>query len=470
VQALQADDPRRIDDFALLHRLGQGAMGSVYLGRSRGGRPVAVKVARAELVAEPEFRERFRREVGMARQVGGFWTAAVVDADPDAERPWLATEYIPGPSLQQAVAERGALPAPSALRLAAGLADAVAAIHKTGLVHRDLKPSNVLLDRDGPRVIDFGIALAVRNTTLTAPGEFFGTPGFLSPEQISGAPVGPASDVFALGAVLVFATTGTGPFGEGDTPVLLHRAAHGEADLSGVPEAVRDIVTMCLRHDPDTRPTPQQLLEHLADQPAPTSNLWLPQPVQTLVEQHHTELRTVLDAPGETRREQEGAPDDAARFRTSRVPAALWAVANAIGAIMVSGLGNPLFPPEVRLTGAVATTVFCMIAALLLFKAVRPQRTLEVTAEGLAVSHGRQRWRLPWRAVARTRVVVGHHTGLVAWLTSETTKPQGRAFPPHHGGIRVHSVRGSRRHRHNEVSELRAALAWYGPETYDPAP
>jgi serine/threonine protein kinase len=449
----------------MLHRLGHGAMGSVYLGRSRGGRLVAVKVARAELVAEPEFRERFRREVGMARRVGGFWTAAVVDADPDAELPWLATEYIPGPSLQQAVAERGVLPEPSALRLAAGLADALAAIHQTGLVHRDLKPSNVLLDRDGPRVIDFGIAHAVRNTALTAPGEFFGTPGFLSPEQIIGTPVGPASDVFALGAVLVFATTGTGPFGDADTPVLLHRATQGEADISRVPQTVRELVALCLQHTPENRPTPQQLLQRLADSPAPTSTFWLPQPVHTLVEQHHTNMRAVLEETHSGQRTEE-----AARFRTSRTRAALRAMMTIILAIVVSGLGNPTFPPLVRLVGGIATTVLYLIGAWQLFITARPRYALAVAADGIELSRGRQRWHLPWRTIARTRVVLGRRAGLVVWLASGNSRPQGRTFAPHHGGFHIYPVRGSRRRRDTEARELRAALAWYGPQTYDPAP
>lgn len=480
VQELRGDDPQRVGDYTVLHRLGQGAMGSVYLGRSRAGRPVAVKVARAELVAEAGFRERFRREIGMAGKVGGFWTAAVVDADPDAPRPWLATEYIPGPSLHQAVAEAGILDEPAALRLAAGLAEALAAIHKTGLVHRDLKPSNVLLHRDGPRVIDFGIAHAVQATALTGPGEFYGTPGYLSPEQISGAPVGPASDVFALGAVLVFATTATGPFGEGDAAALIYRAAHSEANLDGVPGTARQISAMCLLRDPQRRPSPQDLLDRLTGHAGSTSTLWLPQPVRTLIEQHQTALRTALDAPaqdGTGRTEDEHATSEgetatreAARFRTSRTRALLWACATTLGAIMVSGLGNPLFLPEVRLTGGIATTTLGIITVLLVAAAARPRHSLDVTADGLTLARGRRRWSSSWRTIARTRLVGGGRAGVVVWLTPETAKPHRRLFRSHHGGLRIYPIRGSRRRRRREARELRAALAWYGRKTYDPSP
>jgi hypothetical protein len=266
-------------------------MGSVYLGRSRGGRPVAVKVARAELAESPAFRERFRREVDMARSVGGFWTAAVVDADPDADRPWMATEYVVGPTLQQAVETHGPLPEQSVRRLAAGLAEALVAIHGAGLVHRDLKPSNVLLAANGPRVIDFGIARALEHSALTEAGVVFGTPGFLSPEQVVGRRIGPQSDVFALGAVLVYAATGRGPFGDGSTASLVYRVVHQEPDLTHVPPALVPLIVPCLVREPDHRPTPARLLATI-DVPH-LDDTWLPAPVRTLVEQRHTELNAL---------------------------------------------------------------------------------------------------------------------------------------------------------------------------------
>ncbi len=297
MQVLGRTAPASIGDYVVLRRLGRGGMGTVYLGRSRSGRLVAIKVVRADVAEQPEYRERFRREVEMARMVGGFWTAAVVDADPQAPQPWLATEYIAGPSLHEAVTRHGPLPEASLRRLAAGVAEALEAIHKAGLVHRDLKPANVLLAPDGPRLIDFGIARAQGWSTLTATGVFLGTPGFFSPEQISGAEVGPLSDVFSLGAVLVYAASGAGPFGVGDTSTLIRRAAEDQPDLRAVPDALREPIAACLRRDPSHRPSLTHLLVSFGAgeaHPAPTA--WLPEPVATLVQRHSTgppEKRTV---------------------------------------------------------------------------------------------------------------------------------------------------------------------------------
>lgn len=292
MRPLQADDPPRIGAYVLVGRLGRGAMGTMYLGRSPGGRPVAVKVARSDLAEDPQFRERFRREVEMARSIGGFWTAAVVDADPDSIRPWLATEYVSGPSLQHAVATHGAFPESAVRRLTAGLAEALAAIHRAGLVHRDLKPSNVLLGTDGPRVIDFGVSRLMDGAKLTATGSFFGTPGYLSPEQITGVEVGPRSDVFALGAVIAFAATGRSPFGDGDTPTLMYRAVHTEPDLTDVPDPLRPLLASCLAHDPESRPAPPQILDAVGLEAEPvTTTEWLPAPVRNLVDQYDQPLQ-----------------------------------------------------------------------------------------------------------------------------------------------------------------------------------
>src|SRR5215475_4131936 len=257
-------------------------MGTVYLGRSPGGRLVAVKVARLDLAEDLRFRDRFRQEVANARAVGGFWTATVVDADPDAARPWLATEYVPGPTLSEAVTAHGPLPPPALHRLVAGLAEALRAIHGAGLVHRDLKPSNVLLAPDGPRVIDFGIAKALETAGLTGTGLLVGTPGFLSPEQIEGRDLTPASDIFALGGVLVYAATGRGPFGEGDIAALMYRAVHAEPDVAGVPVPLREVAARCLQPKSEQRPTPAELLAEVG---TPDTDEWLPEPVRTLVEE-----------------------------------------------------------------------------------------------------------------------------------------------------------------------------------------
>src|SRR5580692_4499676 len=225
-RGLQPGDPPLIGPYRLVGRLGCGGMGQVFLGLSAGGRPVAVKVIRAELAMDPEFRARFRREVDVARRVSGLFTAPVIDADLDGPVPWLATAYVKGPSLADAVSSHGPLPAGSVLALAAGLAEALNAIHAAGVVHRDLKPANVLLAEDGPRVIDFGISRAVEASALTHTGLVVGSPGFMSPEQAEGREVGPPSDIFSLGAVLAFAATGQGPFGTGSTPALVYRVVH----------------------------------------------------------------------------------------------------------------------------------------------------------------------------------------------------------------------------------------------------
>ncbi|NUU25682.1 MAG: protein kinase [Streptomycetaceae bacterium] len=254
-------DPQRVGPYQIVGRLGSGGMGWVYLGRSATGRLVAVKVVRPELAEEPQFRDRFAREVNAARAVGGLYTAAVVDADTSGDTPWLATVYVPGPSLAEEVARHGPLAEPQVRLLGAGLAEALRAIHAVGVVHRDLKPSNVLLAPDGPRVIDFGISRILGEAGLTQSGMVLGTPAFMSPEQITGMMVGPSSDLFSLGAVLVFAAGGEPPFlgGEG----LLYRLVHGEPELGAVPAGLRDVVKRCLAKDPADRPQLADLLDDL---------------------------------------------------------------------------------------------------------------------------------------------------------------------------------------------------------------
>jgi len=284
VKPLQPGDPQRVGRYQLLGRLGAGGMGQVFLGQSPGGRLVAVKLIRAELAADREFRARFAREVAAARHVSGMFTAAVVDADPDAPQPWLVTAYVPGPSLAEAVDGQGPLPLTSVLTLAAGLAEGLGAIHAQSMVHRDLKPSNVLLASDGPRIIDFGISRAVDATALTRADFVVGSPGFMSPEQALGNDVGPASDIFSLGAVLAFAAAGEGPFGGGPATTLLYRVVHDPPSTGKLPGRIRSLVDRCLAKDPQSRPTTDQLLAELATvDPADPATDWLPQPVaQTL--------------------------------------------------------------------------------------------------------------------------------------------------------------------------------------------
>ncbi|MFF2809633.1 LamG-like jellyroll fold domain-containing protein [Streptomyces sp. NPDC058000] len=273
--ALDPDDPRAIGGYQLLGRLGVGGMGRVFLGRSPGGRQVAVKVVHAALVDQPDFRSRFRREVQAARAVSGAFTAPVIDADPDAAAPWLVTSYIAGPSLEKAVADRGPMPAPQVFALAAGLAEALVSIHSAHLVHRDLKPSNVLLAEDGPRVIDFGIARVVEGSSLTVTGYALGSPGFMSPEQVNGEEIGPASDIFSLGTVLTYAATGGNPFGNGHLASLLYRVVHDTPDLDTVTDpALRALVADCLAKDPARRPMPRELLARCAAGAAAAAPVW----------------------------------------------------------------------------------------------------------------------------------------------------------------------------------------------------
>ncbi|PPJ22348.1 serine/threonine protein kinase [Nocardia nova] len=276
---LESGDPVTIGPYRLLGVLGAGGMGRVYLGRNAGGRTVAVKVVRPDLSDDPEFRTRFRREVAAARRVTGAHAVPVLDADVEAERPWLATGYVAGLSLREAVDSFGPLPESALVPLAAGLARALADVHAAGVVHRDLKPSNVLLTLDGPRLIDFGIARAADDGTLTTTGTVIGSPGYMAPEHISGdAPVGPAVDVFALGGVLVYAASGSGPFGSGDSIPMLWRVMQEPARLDGLPAALRPIAGACLDKQPGNRPTPADVERQCVALGDAWSG-WLPGPI-----------------------------------------------------------------------------------------------------------------------------------------------------------------------------------------------
>ncbi|GGV16381.1 hypothetical protein GCM10010182_41530 [Actinomadura cremea] len=303
MDGLRPDDPREVGDFQLLGRLGAGGMGRVFLGRARSGRTVAVKFVHAGLAGDAEFRRRFRREVDAARRVSGPWTAPVLDADTDADAPWVATAYVAGPTLQETVdGLYGPLPEGTVRALAAGLAEALREVHGSGLVHRDLKPSNVLLTLDGPRVIDFGIARAGDATAVTRSGAVVGTPGFMPPEQVRGERVTPAGDVFSLGAVLAFAATGRQPFdtGEGGTAALLYRVVHEPPDLGGMTGGLRELAERCLAKDPGERPSPEEIAA--AVEAPDGSGAWLPAEVVEVVGRRAVEL---LDLE---RRDEPGGP------------------------------------------------------------------------------------------------------------------------------------------------------------------
>ncbi|MEW1686915.1 serine/threonine-protein kinase [Streptomyces sp. NPDC091265] len=267
--SLRAGDPVEIGGYPLEARLGSGGMGTVFLARTSSGRPVAIKLIHQQFAGDDEFRTRFRQEVAAARRVSGAFTAAVVDAAPEAEQPWMATTYIEGHTLAQRIAADGPLNGAELKRLAIGLAEALRDIHRVGVVHRDLKPSNVVLSQEGPRVIDFGISRAVDQQTLTMTGRVIGTPPFMSPEQLQ-APrgVGPRSDVFSLGTLLVYAATGHGPF-DADSPyITAYQVVHEEPLLGAVPVALRAVVEPCLDKEPEGRPSADELLVLLRDLPA----------------------------------------------------------------------------------------------------------------------------------------------------------------------------------------------------------
>ncbi|MEU8924868.1 serine/threonine-protein kinase [Kitasatospora sp. NPDC048545] len=267
--------PARVGPFRVVAVLGQGGMGRVLLGVSPDGRPAAVKLVHAELAEDDGFRIRFRREVEASRRVSGGYTAAVIAADPEAETPWLASQFVPGPALNEALGAVGTLPEESVRRLAAGLALALVDVHRAGLIHRDLKPSNVLLTEDGVRVIDFGIARAAegQDTKLTRTGAMIGSPGYMSPEQVEGRELTPASDVFSLGATLAVACTGRPAFPGESLPRILFNVLHAEPDLTGVPERLRPLLAACLAKDPAARPTPQDVLAAVG-RIAPAARPW----------------------------------------------------------------------------------------------------------------------------------------------------------------------------------------------------
>ncbi|MFE7583791.1 serine/threonine-protein kinase [Streptomyces gardneri] len=292
MEPLNAEDPVSIGPFRLIGRLGVGGMGRVFLARSAGGRTVAVKIVHAELAAQEEFRRRFAREVAALERVGGTGTAPVLGSDTSADAPWVAIGYVAGPSLRTVVGdEYGPLPPATVRALASGLARALVHIHDAGLVHRDLKPSNVLLTVDGPRLIDFGIARAVDTVAegggLTSTGAVVGSPGFMSPEQVRGDRVTPASDVFCLGSVLAYAATGRSPFGTADSGVhaQMFRIAHDEPDLTDLAPELSGLIRACLAKDPAARPSAAEIVETL-----PVADPWLPADVLARLGRHAARL------------------------------------------------------------------------------------------------------------------------------------------------------------------------------------
>ncbi|MFF9195524.1 bifunctional serine/threonine-protein kinase/ABC transporter substrate-binding protein [Streptomyces sp. NPDC014779] len=297
MQPLRKADPSAVAGYRLLGRLGAGGMGVVYLARSAGGALAALKLIRAEHAADPGFRARFRREAATARTITGRWVVRVLGADPEAREPWLATEYVPGPSLAEAVALHGPLPETTVRVLGARLAAALDGMHTAGLVHRDVKPGNVLLALDGPRLIDFGIARVSGATALTATDAMIGTPGFLAPEQArvtDAGEVGPPADVFSLGCVLAYALTGRRPFGTGGVAAVVYRTVHGEPDLDDLPDTLLPLVTACLAKDPADRPDAAEVRDALGPSEGPPEGDWLPPGLPALIAERSSR---VLDLP-----------------------------------------------------------------------------------------------------------------------------------------------------------------------------
>ncbi|MEQ4301798.1 serine/threonine-protein kinase [Plantactinospora sp. B6F1] len=309
--SLTNDDPRQVGGYPLRARLGFGGMGQVYLSFTPGGRPVALKVVRPEYADDREFRRRFAEEVRAAQRVNGVYTAQLIDAaDPEAEVPWLASAYVPGPTLHEAVREHGPLPSGTVRPLVAAVAMSLQAIHSAGVVHRDLAPRNVVLAADGPRVIDFGIARAIDSTHLTLSHTPLGTPSFMAPEQANGLSLTPAADVFSLGAVAYFAATGRTAFGDGNYLSVLRRVVEAEADLTGCPAELRALVVACLRKEPADRPSTAEVVEACGGTPRFATG-WLPASVSTDIAARGAAVAAVAAGPPVTVPATSGVPPQA---------------------------------------------------------------------------------------------------------------------------------------------------------------
>ena len=349
VGSLRRWDPEQIGPYAIIGRLGAGAMGQVYLARSTAGRLVAVKTIKIELAEEPGFRARFAREVAAARQVSGVFTAAVVAADPEADLPWVATAYVPAPSLSTLVRTCGPLPVLAVRWLAAGCAEALESIHAAGLLHRDVKPSNVLVAPDGPRVIDFGVARAAERVQLTITRGAAGTPAYMAPEQARDATqASPASDVFSLGATILFAATGHPPY-QGETVMdILVRLATEPPDLTGLPGELTGLVSGCLQRVPRDRPTNAAILTGLgsfAADPAGAGHAYLPDNAMALIaEYQHT---TPAAVPGDDATD-EGATEDTAGSGAPAGAATSGSHTDLPGFDSLPGFGSAAAPPGRR--------------------------------------------------------------------------------------------------------------------------
>ncbi|MFC7327354.1 protein kinase domain-containing protein [Marinactinospora rubrisoli] len=335
MRPLTPSDPRRIGYHDVLAVLGDGSMGRVYLGRGPSGRLVAIKLISSGLADDQGFRDRFAAEVAAMRRVGGAVSVPVVEADAEAPQPWLATAFVAGPDLRSAVEKSGPLPPAALITLTAGLAEALHAFHRAGLVHRDLKPANILLDRGGPRVIDFGLARPVDATAATLPAALEGTASFMAPEQAAGGAPTPAGDVFALGAVVAYAATGRPPFGADTVPAVLHRVITQPPDLAGVPPELHGLLAACLDKEPDRRPAPGRILEALPAT-APGTAPWPPPDVLDTIAARERRARELLAGRRPARRRR-------ALIAGTAAVTTLVLIAGGIAAVRSGAL--PLGPP-----------------------------------------------------------------------------------------------------------------------------
>jgi serine/threonine protein kinase len=358
-EPLAGSDPREIARYRLRARLGAGGMGQVYLAFTPGGRPVALKVMHPQLAGDVAFRRRFQQEVAAARRVHGLYTAQVLDADAAATPPWLVTAYVPGPSLREAVSGYGRMPARTVLILMAGVAEALEAIHAAGVIHRDLKPSNVLLAPDGPRVIDFGIARAAGDTGATGSGFRIGSPQYMAPEQVTGEPPSGAVDVFALGALAVYAGTGHAAFGEGPDLAVMYRVRHQAPALDGCPPDLRPIAERCLAKNPADRPTPAEILgwcrNHTAGLTEQIAQPWLPPPLTRALPRHLPPPPAQVLPPSAApapRTRPPGSRAGTAERRLRRPPVRGLQAGAAILAAIAAGTWLLTHPPAVRHEGA----------------------------------------------------------------------------------------------------------------------
>jgi hypothetical protein len=347
MRPLSGDDPVQIGRYRLHNLLGTGGMGQVYLASTPAGRPVALKVVRPELSHDQEFRARFQQEIQAARRVRGLYTAELVDADPDADPPWLATAYVPGPSLQQVLDERGPIPEEEAFRLIAGVAEALQAIHAANVVHRDLKPSNVVLGPDGPRVIDFGIARALEGGMLTRTGMTVGTPQFMAPEQLMELPVTPMIDIFALGSLAAYAVLGRPPFGGRHLAAVSYHVVHEPPDLDGCPPRLRALIEHCLAKQPTDRPQLDQILQFCLEHADVTAVLM---PAQAPPLKPPAEMVTRLKSAASPPATAGAAPQSGQTWMPSRVVPPQ----PVVNAVRLMYLGSLLTVSRIAVTGITA--------------------------------------------------------------------------------------------------------------------